>query len=105
VDETLVLINVLTIIGSVVASTGFWTYLTQRRATSSNLTLLILGLANDRITHVATEYINRGYITPNEYKNIRVLLYEPYLALGGNGSAKKLMNDLEKLPFKEKGER
>jgi hypothetical protein len=63
-----------------------------------------MGLANDRITHVASEHLRRGYITHEDYKNLRIMLYEPYLALGGNGAAKKIMADLERLPFKEKEE-
>lgn len=43
-------------------------------------------------------YINRGYITPDEYENLYDYLYKPYEKLGGNGSAKRLMNKVEKLP-------
>ena len=40
----------------------------------------------------------RGYITQDEYENLRVYLYEPYEKMGGNGSARRVMLEVDKLP-------
>lgn len=42
---------------------------------------------------------SRGYITQDEYENLRVYLYEPYAKLGGNGSAKRIMQEVDRLPI------
>ena len=52
-------------------------------------------------------YIDRGCVTQDEYENLRVYLYEPYERMGGNGSAKRIMQEVDKLPihkFREKEE-
>ena len=42
-----------------------------------------------------------GYITKDEYENLHDYLDEPYLAEGGNGTAKKVMSEVERLPLHE----
>lgn len=42
-------------------------------------------------------YIERGWITKDEYENLSDYLYEPYKALGGNGSAKRVMEGVNRL--------
>lgn len=44
-------------------------------------------------------YIERGYITQDEYENLHEGLYTPYKNMGGNGCAKRVMEDVEKLPI------
>lgn len=48
---------------------------------------LLVGLAHDRIVYLGMKYIERGYITRDEYENLNDYLYVPYAAAGGNGSA------------------
>ena len=38
-------------------------------------------------------------VTQDEYENLRVYLYEPYEHMGGNGSAKRIMQEVDKLPI------
>ena len=59
---------------------------------------LLVGLAHDRIVHLGMAYVERGYITQDEYENLRVYLYEPYEKMGGNGSARRVMLEVDKLP-------
>ena len=42
-------------------------------------------------------YIERGYITQDEYENLYEYLYKPYEKLGGNGSAKRIMTEVDQL--------
>jgi len=65
---------------------------------------LLLGLAHDRIVYLGCHYIERGYITKDEYENLHDYLYEPYLAEGGNGTARKVMAEVERLPLHENKE-
>lgn len=61
---------------------------------------LLVGLAHDRIIHLGMVYIDRGYITQDEYENLQMYLYEPYAEMGGNGSAKRVMEEVRKLPIR-----
>lgn len=84
---------------ALVGSTGFWSWLQQRREKKDARTMMLLGLAHDRIIALGTEYINRGYVTADEYENLYEYLYKPYKALGGNGSAKRVMEKVCNLPI------
>ena len=59
---------------------------------------MLMGLAHDRIMYLGNYYIQRGYITDSEYEDLNKYLYEPYQALNGNGTAKKKMEEVRKLP-------
>lgn len=84
---------------SIGASTGFWAFLQSRRDKKSARTKLLIGLAHDRIMFLGSSYIQRGYISQDEYENLNTYLYEPYSEAGGNGSAAKVMLEINKLPL------
>ena len=46
-------------------------------------------------------YIERGWITHDELENLYEYLYKPYENLGGNGSAQRVMREVEKLPIRK----
>ena len=60
---------------------------------------MLIGLAHDRILYVGMEYIERGWITQDEYENLYEYLYKPYEKMGGNGSAKRVMKEVDNLPI------
>lgn len=62
-----------------------------------SLRLMLIGLAHDRIIYLGMVYIERGYITQDEYENLYEYLYKPYKKLGGNGSAKRIMTEVDQL--------
>jgi hypothetical protein len=82
---------------SFVASSGFWLYLMNFREKKSAQTELLLGLAHDRIVRLGMYYVDRGWITQDEYENLNVYLYKPYEKLGGNGSARRVMLEVDRL--------
>lgn len=88
--------TVLTIFGSVLASSGFWAYM-QRRADSTDArTELLLGLAHDRIMSLGSTYLERGtWITHDEYENLVDYLYKPYTKARGNGAAKRMVTEID----------
>lgn len=96
---------ILSIVGSIFASTGFWafvTYLVQRKDTRDSAEAQMLkGLGHDRICYLGESYIARGSITKDEYENLHDYLYLPYKKLGGNGTAEKIMQEVERLPLEK----
>lgn len=62
---------------------------------------MLLGLGHDRIIFLGGQYIKRKSITKDEYENLHDYLYKPYLELGGNGTAEKIMKEVDKLPLQE----
>ena len=90
---------VLTIFSSVLASSGLWAYLTKRSERKDVTKEMLVGLAHDRIMYLGMKYIERGYVIQDEYENLRTYLFEPYEKLGGNGSAKRIMQEVDRLPI------
>lgn len=93
----------VTIVVSILGSSGIWTLISKRLDRKDVKTKLLLGLAHDRIMQSGTYYIERGYITNDEYENLYDYLYTPYKEMGGNGSAKRLMEQVEHLPVRGSG--
>lgn len=87
------------IVCAVLASTGLWSYLQKRSDRKDVKTRMLIGLAHDRIISLGMKYIERGWITQDEYENLNEYLYKPYEEMGGNGSAKRVMNGVDKLPI------
>ena len=84
---------------ALISSTGLWSYIANYRNKHDAKTRLLIGLAHDRIIYLGTMYIDRGYITPDEYENLHDYLYAPYAENGGNGSAKRVMEQVKALPM------
>lgn len=101
--ETLVL-PILTIVAgiitSLITSQGLWTHLSTKSHKVSAESELLRGLAHTRIMDLCEKYIDRGWITPEEYEDLITYLYHPYLELGGNGTVKKMVeNEINRLPI------
>ena len=94
---------VVTVVCSVIASSGFWAWLVKRSEKKDIKTKMLIGLGHDRILYLGSSYIKRGYITLDEYENLYEYLYKPYEKMGGNGSAQMIMNEVNKLPIKNTG--
>lgn len=94
----------VTIFCSVLASSGLWAYLAKRAERKDVKTEMLIGLAHDRILSLGMAYIERGWITRDEYENLYTYLYQPYEKLGGNGSAAKVMTEVNRLPIRNRME-
>lgn len=94
---------VLTIFTSVLASSGLWAFLGSRWDRHSAQKEMLIGLGHDRIMYLGMRYIDRGWITRDEYENLNSYLYEPYKKLGGNGSALRVMQEVNKLSIRDQG--
>lgn len=93
--------NLTTIICSVIASSGFWLLAQKLFDRKDAKTKMLIGLAHDRIMYLGMRYISQGYITQDEFENLYTYLYEPYTKMGGNGSAKRVMDEVKKLPLQD----
>ncbi len=99
------LLPILTIISgiitSMITSQGLWTHVSEKSRKNSAESELLRGLAHTRIMDLCEKYIDRGWITPEEYEVLITYLYHPYLELGGNdGTVKKMVeNEINRLPI------
>lgn len=101
--ETLVL-PILTIVAgiitSLITSQGLWAHISEKSHKDSAESKLLRGLAHTRIMDLCEKYLDRGWITPEEYEDLMTYLYHPYLELGGNGTVKKIVdNEINRLPI------
>ena len=93
--------NALTVLAAVLASSGFWAFLQRRGERKDVRAQMLMGLAHDRILFLGRSYVSRGYVTQAEYENLDKYLYQPYRRLGGNGTAERVMKEVERLPLRE----
>lgn len=93
----------LAIICALVASSGFWALMWKQIDKKDNKSKLLIGLGHDRIMTLGIQYIERGYITKDEYENLNKYLYQPYKEAGGTDdtSATRIMDEVNKLPIRE----
>lgn len=108
-----------TVIVAVLASSGVWavvqtitTYIIDKRKKKDESKSIspdafnavadgVRGLLYDHLKRECTEYVQRGYITPSELKDLQKYHYEPYHALKGDGTVDKLMARVEALDIRE----
>lgn len=88
----------LTIFTSVLASSGLWAFLASKLERDTAEKDILIGIGHIELVFFGMQYIERGWITQDEYETIKSL-YEPYKKLGGNGSGTKIMQEVEKLPI------
>lgn len=106
--------QLITLIVAMFASTGFWAFVRtiyehrcEKKKEEKNkvsyelvddLRKAILAVMHTMIFSLGTTYVRQGTLTLEEYDNFMVL-YEPYEKLGGggDGTGKKLKNEIEKI--------
>lgn len=89
----------VSVVVAALGSTGLWSFVATRKKTETAERKLLVGLAHDRIIYLGMNYIERGHITRDEYENLNDYLFKPYEEAGGNGSAKRVMDEVRKLPL------
>lgn len=90
---------VIVLLTAMLASSGMWAFLERKSNRKDDKVKLLLGLAHDRIVSLGMVYIDRGFITKDEYEDFHTYLYDPYKTFGGNGLAEKVVEAVSKLPF------
>ncbi len=89
------------LVAAVLTSSGLWAVVARRADKGDAQRKMLVGLAHDRIVHLGMVYVDRGYITQDEYENLNDYLYAPYEKMGGNGSAKRVMEEVRRLPMRK----
>ena len=92
---------ILTIVTALLASSGLWAFLGKKLERNNSERELLVGIGHIELVFFGMQYIERGWITRDEYETMQGL-YEPYVKLGGNGSGTKIMKELENLPIRDK---
>lgn len=92
---------IVTVICAVLASSGFWAFIQKVGSKNDAKTKLLRGIAHDRIVFLGQKYIEKGFVTADEYENLIDYLYDPYAESGGNGTAEKIVNEVKKLPMRK----
>ena len=92
---------ILTIITALLTSSGLWAFLGSRLEKNSAERELIVGIGHIELVFFGMQFLERGWITRDEYETMQEL-YKPYVKLGGNGSGTKIMKEIENLPIREK---
>lgn len=90
----------VTIAGSVFTSSGLWSLILYKIKKNDSGILMTRGMAHYRIIEEGQKFIERGWITHEEYDDFMKYLGNPYLESGSNGLAKKMIDDISDLPFK-----
>jgi hypothetical protein len=93
-------IALIAAISGVAASSGIWTFIQKRSEVGTAHKHLLMGLAYDKIITIGMAYIQRGWVSKDEYEEYLKYLVEPYQALGGNGVAQRIASEVGKLPFR-----
>ena len=92
---------IIAVISAVFASSGLWAFILavynnkQRKHEGENLERqALLGLLHEKLIEKCDYYIDRGFITEGEMRDLDHYLYDPYKKLGGNGLVEALHQSL-----------
>ena len=84
--------------GMIFGSVGFWTFVQHWLDKRSVSRQAMLGLMYLGVKMSCQKLLYGGWATTEEIEDIEKYMYEPYKALGGNGTAEMLMNKVKALP-------
>lgn len=95
--------DITTIIVSLITgltSSSFLAFLGARMARHDNISQMVMGLGHHEILEDGQKLINKGFVTIQELDDFNHYLYEPYKALGGNGTGEEIAKKVNSLPIK-----
>ena len=90
------------IITTLLGSSGIWMWAKTRSDRNNSEDQLLLEVAKSQLTVLGRSYLERGYITMDEYEEYEAE-YKLYSALGGNGLAKRVFKQVDELPMMPNG--
>lgn len=91
----------ITVVGAIFGSTGFWTFVMTRDKKKSAESKLLLGLSNFAIRWICDAHIKQGFCTADDYNDLNKYLFEPYKEAGGDGAAERSMQIVKNLPTRK----
>lgn len=94
------IVALITAVSCVIGSSGMWAYFTKKTGSHTARDRLMMGLAYEKIVTLGVSYIQRGYVSKDEYEEYLKYFVEPYKAMGGNGVAERIATEVASLPFR-----
>lgn len=86
------------VITTVLSGPGIWAWAKTRTQRNDSEDKLLLQVAKNQLVSQGREYLKRGYITMDEYEEYESE-YQVYSALGGNGLARRIFEQVDDLPM------
>ena len=83
---------------TVLSCPGFLVWSKTREKHDSSVDKLLLQVAKNQLVSQGREYLNRGYITMDEYEEYESE-YQVYTVMGGNGLARRIFEQVDDLPM------
>lgn len=77
---------------------GIWAWAKTKADHNNNADKLLLSVSRNQLITLGRSYIERGYITMDEYEEFEAE-YQIYSALGGNGLARRIFEQVDELPM------
>ena len=90
------------LITTVLSGPGIWAWAKTRTTRNKSEDRLLLQVAKNQLVSQGREYLKRGYITMDEYEEYEAE-YQVYSALGGNGLARRIFEQVDELPMTPNG--
>lgn len=90
------------LITTVLSGPGIWAWAKTRTQRNNSEEKLLIQVAKNQLVSQGREYLKRGYITMDEYEEYEIE-YQVYSALGGNGLARRIFEQVDELPMMPTG--
>ena len=89
-------------ITALLGGSGIWAWAKTKVDHNDNAAKLLLSVSRNQLITLGRGYIERGYITMDEYEEFEAE-YRIYSALGGNGLARRVFEQVDELPMMPSG--
>lgn len=89
-------------ITALLGGSGIWAWAKAKADHNDNANKLLLTISRNQLIEFGHEYIERGYITMDEYEEYEAE-YKIYSDLGGNGLARRIFEQVDNLPMMPNG--
>lgn len=83
---------------ALLGGSGIWAWLKTRTDRNDSEDKLLLQVARNQLVSQGRFYLDRGYITMDEYEEYESE-YDIYSRLGGNGLARRVFKQVDELPI------
>lgn len=77
---------------------GLWAFVKSKTDGNNNIAKLLLTVSKNQLIAQGRTYIERGYVTMDEYEEYEAE-YQIYSLLGGNGLARRVFEQVDDLPM------
>lgn len=86
------------LLSAILGAPGIWALAKTKADRNDNEAKLLLAVSKNQLVALGREYLERGYITMDEYEEYEAE-YQIYHALGGNGLARRIFEQVDDLPM------